>query len=59
MFGLVASISTIADATSASNVMHSYVSPIMQTFIGLGTIAAVFFLVTGGISYMTSSGNPE
>ncbi len=49
----------LADATAASNVMRSFVTPVVGTLIGIASIAVVFFLVNGGIQFMTSSGNPE
>lgn len=47
------------DAASASNVMRSYVTPVLGTMIALASLAVVFFLVYGGIQYITSSGDPE
>jgi hypothetical protein len=35
------------------------VTPIVEVLGGLATLVATFFLVNGGIHYMTSSGNPE
>lgn len=52
-------LTTVADVSSANSVMNGVIAPIMQLFIGLASIACVFFLVTGGISYITSRGNPE
>jgi hypothetical protein len=52
-------LTTLADATSAANVMHSYVAPVIRTLCVLASLVCVFFLVNGGISYMTSAGKPE
>lgn len=49
----------LADATSASNVMRSYVRPTVTTLCVLASLACVFFLVNGGIQYMSSAGNPD
>lgn len=51
--------STMADASAASSVMHDAVAPIVRTLCALASLACVFFLVSGGISYITSSGKPE
>jgi len=45
--------------TSAASVMHSFVSPIMLTLCATASLACVFFIVNGGIVYMTSAGKPE
>jgi hypothetical protein len=49
----------LADATSAGNVMRAYVTPAVTTLAVLASLACVFFLVNGGIQYMTSAGNPD
>src|SRR6266536_3777404 len=49
----------LADAVAASNVMRSFVAPVVTTLIAIASIAVVFFLINGGIHYMTSSGNPD
>jgi hypothetical protein len=49
----------LADATSASNAMRAYVTPAVTTLAVLASLACVFFLVNGGIQYMSSAGNPE
>lgn len=49
----------LASAQTASDVMRSYVNPTMATLCGLASLFAVFFIVIGGIRYITSSGNPE
>jgi len=52
-------ISLLADASASTNSMRDYLLPVIGTFIGVASIAVVFFLVLGGIQYMTSAGNPE
>jgi hypothetical protein len=49
----------LADASDASKSMKAYLAPVMTTLIALASVIAVFFLVYGGISYISSSGNPE
>ncbi|HTE22121.1 MAG TPA: pilin [Candidatus Limnocylindria bacterium] len=51
-------LSLLADASAASNVMRSYITPAVATICGLASLACVFFLVNGGIHYITSSGDP-
>ena len=50
---------TVADVSSASSVMHSFVAPVVSTLSVLASLICVFFLVNGGFHYMTSSGKPE
>lgn len=52
-------LSFMADASSAASVMHSYVTPVIRTLCALASLVSIFFLVYGGINYITSSGNPE
>jgi hypothetical protein len=49
----------LADASAAGNAMRLFVAPVVNTLIAIASIAIVFFLVSGGIAYMTSSGDPE
>ncbi len=49
----------MADVSVASNVMRSFITPTIATLCALASLACTFFLITGGIQYMTSSGNPE
>lgn len=39
--------------------IQNYLQPIMLSLIGLAGVVSAFFLVTAGISYMGSRGNPE
>jgi hypothetical protein len=52
-------LALFADASAASNAMRSYVMPVVVTLCALASLACVFFLVNGGIQYMTSTGKPE
>lgn len=49
----------LADASAASQVMRSFITPVIATLCSLASLACVFFLVHGGMMYMSSSGNPE
>lgn len=49
----------LADASAVSQVMHSFITPVIATLCALASLASVFFLVHGGVMYMSSSGNPE
>ena len=59
--GIFASIplAGVADASSAANAMQSFVTPVVSAIAVLASLACVFFLINGGIQYMTSSGNPD
>lgn len=48
-----------ADALAASTTMHSFVDPIITTLCIVASLVCTFFLVMGGIQYMSSSGKPE
>jgi hypothetical protein len=39
--------------------IQNYLQPIMLSLIGLAGVVSAFFLITAGISYMGSRGNPE
>ena len=49
----------LATTPAAGSAMASFVAPVVSTLIALASLAVVFFLVNGGIHYMTSSGDPE
>lgn len=48
-----------ASAQAASDTMRAYITPAMVTICSLATLVCAFFIVIGGIRYITSSGNPE
>ncbi len=56
---LTTNLSLVADASAAGSVMQSYIGPLVRTLSALASLACVFFLVSGGINYMTSAGKPE
>lgn len=58
-FHIFHQINQVADVSSASHAINSYITPTMATLVGLAGLVATFFLVVGGISYMTSSGRPD
>jgi hypothetical protein len=52
-------LAIMADTSSAATVMGSFVAPVVRTMCVLASLVCVFFLVNGGINYMTSAGKPE
>lgn len=52
-------LTLMADASAASSAMKAYIAPLVGSILAVASIGVVFFLVNGGIQYMTSSGNPE
>lgn len=59
MTHLAIQLTRMADTSAAGDAMRSFITPVMLALIGLASLVAVFFLVTSGIHYMTSSGKPE
>lgn len=53
------SIFGAADVSAAGNVMQQYITPLMLTLSGIASLICVFFLITAGYSYMTSTGDPQ
>lgn len=51
--------SSVADVSTAGNVMAQAIKPLLLTLSGISVLICTFFLIQGGIGYMTSSGNPE
>ncbi len=49
----------MADTSAAGRAMSSFVAPVFTVMIVLASLVATFFLVNGGIAYMTSSGRPD
>ncbi|MGH7156953.1 MAG: hypothetical protein ACREGG_02485, partial [Candidatus Saccharimonadales bacterium] len=54
-----ATLTTMASASQAGTVMKDFVAPVFATMAVLATLACAFFLVQGGIAYMTSTGRPD
>ncbi len=50
--------SLVSFAVVNSNI-QDYLKPIMVSLIGLAGVVSTFFIILGGIGYMTSSGKPE
>jgi len=60
MQGLIAMPFTfMADTSSAASVMSSFIVPVIRTLCIVATPVCVFFLVNGGIAYMSSGGKPD
>jgi type IV secretion system pilin len=55
----ISPLAQFASASAAADAMQSYITPILGMLTGLASLAVVFFLIYGGIRYMTSTGNPE
>ena len=55
---LVLAEPTYAQAAGVSNV-ENFIRSIITVFAGLAGLVATGFLVAGGFTYITSSGNPE
>lgn len=54
-----ATLAQVASASPATTAMQSFVTPIVITLCVLASLACVFFLIWGGIQYMSSTGKPE
>lgn len=52
-------VTYLADASAASHAMQQFVTPMVATLSALASLVSVFFLVHGGMLYMSSTGNPE
>lgn len=48
-----------ADVSAAGESMKQLLQPIMLSLVGIASVVSVFFIILGGIQYMTSKGNPE
>lgn len=48
-----------ADVSAAGNTLALSLRPLLLTLTGMAVLVCTFFLIQGGIGYMTSSGNPE
>jgi len=49
----------LADASAAAFAMKAFVAPVVATLCVLAGLASTFFLVMGGMQYMSSTGKPE
>jgi len=52
-------LALMADSSSAGSVMSAYVTPVVSSLCVAASLVCVFFLVNGGMSYMTSAGKVE
>ena len=52
-------INQVGDVSAATHAINSYITPTISTLVGLAGLVATFFLVVGGINYITSSGRPD
>lgn len=52
-------LTLFADASAASAAMQSYVAPTVAALCGIAGLLCTFFLINGGIQYITSTGNPD
>lgn len=55
---MFSSMTFMASLTAAQS-MYQYIIPVVQLLCGVASLACVFFLVNGGITYMTSRGKPD
>jgi hypothetical protein len=52
-------LSKLAAVSSAGDSIHAFVTPILAAMLGLAALFSTFFLINGGIAYITSSGQPD
>lgn len=52
-------LTRMADLNSSQSAITTYLTPVLASLAGIASLALTFFLVQGGVLYMTSSGNPE
>jgi hypothetical protein len=52
-------LTLMADASAASSAMRSFLDPVVATLCVIASLVSTFFLITGGIEYMSSRGKPE
>ncbi|HUD06951.1 MAG TPA: hypothetical protein VMR34_03630 [Candidatus Saccharimonadales bacterium] len=52
-------LTKMADVSAAGTAMKSFVAPVVLVLGGIAGLVATFFLINGGIAYMTSSGKPD
>lgn len=59
MNAFVALVDGVANFAVVNADVQNYLRPIMFSLVGLAGVVSAFFIVQGGIEYMTSSGKPE
>lgn len=52
-------IEFMAGTSQATTVMRAFVAPVERAMSVLAALVCVFFLINGGVNYMTSTGNPD
>lgn len=52
-------LNKMTDASAASQSIRDFLAPVLLALGGIAAIACTFFLVVGGIHYMTSTGKPD
>lgn len=52
-------LSGVANFAVVNADLQNYLRPIMYSLVGLAGVVSTFFIIQGGIEYMTSSGKPE
>lgn len=52
-------LSLMASSSSAADIMQSFVTPVIRGLCWLAGPVCIFFIASGGIAYMTSTGRPE
>lgn len=52
-------LTMLADALAASHAMQAFVAPVMTGLCIAASLISTFFLVIGGLQYISSRGNPE
>lgn len=55
---MIALPSLFASTVMVTNVLQAYVTPAVITLSAFASLISVFFLITGGFRYMTSTGDP-
>ena len=56
-FGII--FTGMADVSAASQSIREYLAPLLISLGGLAVVVCTFFLVVGGIHYMSSAGKPD
>ncbi len=50
---------TFAEASAAAQAMREYIAPAIVTISGFAALVSTAFLITGGLRYISSTGQPE
>jgi hypothetical protein len=52
-------LAALVERSSAAKVMGSFVSPVVRSLCVLASTVCVFFIINGGLQYMSSAGRPD